>query len=363
MASITIQNLTKRFGNTVAVNDLSLHIEDRELLVMVGPTGAGKTTTLRCVAGLEKPDTGTILFDGVDMAGLSPAARDVAFVFQNYALYPRKTVRENIAFPLVPRGYSPQQREAEVRRVAQMLRIDHLLDRRPAQLSGGEQQRVALGRAMVRTPHVYLMDEPLTNLDFLLRAQMRTELKRIQQELNRTFFYVTNDQIEALAMGDRVAVLNKGVLQQVGPPQEVYDHPANLFVASFIGSMRMNFLRCTYRTDTGRLVGSDGLWSVPAPEKLRAVARNGGDPGQLILGIRPEDIQLVDGGTDDTFKGEVYVVEPLGDRNIYDVRVGPALIKVKMPPTYLREAGAPVSVRFNMARAHLFDARTEQALT
>ncbi len=365
MASITIQNLTKRFGRIIAVADLSLRIEDREFLVMVGPTGAGKTTTLRCLAGLEKPDAGTILFGDTDMRAVSPAARDVAFVFQNYALYPRKTVRENIAFPLYPRGYSAEEREKKVRQVAEMLKIAHLLDRRPFQLSGGEQQRVALGRAMVRTPHVFLMDEPLTNLDFLLRAQMRTELKRLQQELNRTFFYVTNDQVEALAMGDRIAVLNRGVLQQVGPPQEVYEKPANLFVASFIGSTRMNFLRCTYHADAGRLVGAGGGWSLPAPERLRAGAANGRDPGQLILGIRPEDVQIMSDGDGDeaVLEGQVYVVEPLGDRNIYDVKIGEALIKVKAPATFVRETGTPVAIRFNLARAHLFDAQTEEALT
>lgn len=399
MSSITLQNLTKRFGTTVAVNDLSLHIEDREFVVLVGPTGAGKTTTLRCVAGLEPPDKGSVFFGSQNVTKMSPAARDVAFVFQNYALYPRKTVFENIAFPLRARGLSVSEIQARVERVAHKLHIHHLLDRRPAQLSGGEQQRAALGRAMVRTPRVFLMDEPLTNLDFQLRAQMRSELKRIQQELNITFFYVTNDQVEALSMGDRIAVLNQGVLQQVGPPQEIYEKPANLFVAAFIGSTRMNFLPCAYDADAGALVRANSfscnkasppprrdplaerrrgsprfpagltteapltdLWSVRVSDELRAGAQSAKDTGKLILGIRPEDVQLsVETGMGD-LEGWVYVVEPLGDRNIYDVQLGSDLIKVKTPPTLILKPGARVSVRFNLARAHLFDGITERTL-
>lgn len=362
MSSITLQNLTKRFGTTTAVKDLSLHIDDREFVVMVGPTGAGKTTTLRCVAGLEKPDAGAVLFDGQDVRAASPAQRDIAFVFQSYALYPRKTAFENIAFPLEARRLSAAQIGAEVERVARMLRIHHLLDRRPAQLSGGEQQRVALGRAMVRRPRAFLMDEPLTNLDFQLRAQMRSELKRIQRELNSTFFYVTNDQIEALSMGDRIAVLNAGVLQQVGTPQEVYEQPVNLFVAAFIGSTRMNFLRCAYNTDAGALVSAAGDWSLPAPEQLRQGAVNAQDAGALILGVRPEDVELSTGAGDGGLEGQVYVAEPLGNHNIYNVQVGANLIRVKTPPTFMLAADTRVTVRFDMARAHLFDAVTGVAL-
>jgi len=362
MSSITIKNLTKSFGDTIAVDELSLHIEDREFLVMVGPTGAGKTTTLRCVAGLERPTNGAVLFDGEDMAGVSPAARDVAFVFQDYALYPRKMVSANIAFPLEARRYTKAQTEAEVVRVTRMLRIDGLLDRLPWQLSGGEQQRVALARAMVRTPRVFLMDEPLTNLDFQLRAQMRSELKRIQRELDVTFFYVTNDQLEALSMGDRIAVLNKGRLQQVGTQDEVYEHPANLFVASFIGSTRMNFLKCAYNADAGALTSVMGAWSLPATAEMRVRVQATSDLGNLILGIRPEDVQISPEAGDDELKGQVFVVEPLGDRNVVDVAVGPEMVKIKTPPAFLLDPGVQVSIRFSMSRAHLFDGVTHEAL-
>ena len=242
MAHLKLEHLTKRFGTVTAVNDLTLEIADREFLVLLGPSGAGKTTTLRCVAGLEAPDSGQVFFDGQAMAGVSPAERDVALVFQTYALYPRKTVFQNIAFPLQARHLGQTDIERQVRQVAGQLHIEHLLQRRPAQLSGGEQQRVALGRAMVRQPRVFLMDEPLTNLDFKLRVEMRTELNHLHHELNTTWFYVTNDQVEAMSMADRIAVLNKGTLQQVGTPRQVYDQPVNQFVAGFVGNPRMNFL-------------------------------------------------------------------------------------------------------------------------
>lgn len=362
MSSITIQNLRKRFGQTVALDGLSLHIEDREFVVMVGPTGAGKTTTLRCVAGLERPDEGAVLFDGQDMARESPSARDVAFVFQDYALYPRKTVFENIRFPLVPRGLAEGEIRSKVEGIAEMLRIRSLLDRYPGQLSGGEQQRVALGRAMVRAPRAFLMDEPLTNLDFQLRARMRSELKRIQRELNITFFYVTNDQVEALSMGDRIAVLHEGHLQQIGTSDEIYSQPANLFVARFIGRMKMNFLRCGYRSDQGLLEATDGSWSIELDTKMRGRARRAQNPDDLVLGIRPEDVSLLDGDREGHLRGSVYVLEPLGDCNVVDVAVGSAIVKIKTPPTQTHAVGSEVEMAIDQSRAHLFDGTTGLAL-
>src|SRR5688572_24886130 len=288
MATLEVSQLNKSFGRVKALQDVSLTVNDGEFLVLLGPTAAGKTTTLRCVAGLEKLDSGTIRLDQTVVNKFSPAERDIAFVFQTYALYPRKTAFENMAFPLQARAINAVQIRTRVEEIAQKLRITELLNRRPAQMSGGQQQRVALGRAMVRQPRLFLMDEPLTNLDFKLRVEMRAELKRLQRELAATFFYVTNDQVEAMSMADRFVVLNKGVVQQIDTPESIYDHPANLFVAQFVGSPRMNTLPCRFDPATNSLQGHDGAWHVaPLPhqiERLRAAP----NPQQLIFGIRAE---------------------------------------------------------------------------
>jgi multiple sugar transport system ATP-binding protein len=363
MARLQINGLTKRFGSVVAVRDLSLDIADREFLVLLGPSGAGKTTTLRCVAGVEQPEAGTIRFDGQDMRRVSPAERDVAFVFQTYALYPRKTAFENIAFPLLARQLSPAEIDRAVREVAQKLHIEHLLERRPAQLSGGEQQRVALGRAMVRRPRAFLMDEPLTNLDFKLRVEMRSELKRIHSELNTTLFYVTNDQTEAMSLADRIAVLNAGVLQQVGTPEEVYDHPVNRFVAGFIGNIRMNFLPCVLRNDDGpALAGRNGAWRWPIAERLRDTIRSSTNTEALVLGIRPEDLTLATQPSEGAIETEIYAIEPLGDRTIFDLRMGDDIVKVRTPPSFDAAQGSRIWFKIDQSRIHLFDPRTDQSI-
>lgn len=343
-----------------AVRDLTLELADREFLVLLGPSGAGKTTTLRCVAGLERPDAGEVLFDDQPMTAVSPAERDVAFVFQTYALYPRHTVYENIASPLKARNWSKSDIDGRVREVARKLHIERLLDRKPAQLSGGEQQRVALCRAMVRKPRVFLMDEPLTNLDFKLRVEMRAELSRLHAELRTTFFYVTNDQVEALSMAERIAVLNHGVLQQVGAPEEVYDHPVNRFVASFIGNPTMNFLEGAFSNDgTPHLRGTG--WTLPVPAGLRQPlsAAPGGD---WVVGIRPEDIEVKMAASNGAWQAAVHVVEPLGDRNIFDVNVGNQTLRVKVPATVMTEPGTRVWLTVNAERIHLFDPKTDTAL-
>jgi multiple sugar transport system ATP-binding protein len=363
MASITIKEMTKRFGDVVAVNNMDLSIADREFLVLLGPSGAGKTTTLRCVAGLEKPEKGEVYFDDVLCNDVSPADRDVAFVFQSYALYPRKTAFENVAFPLEARQLSKEAITARVYEVAAKLHIEHLLDRRPQQLSGGEQQRVALGRAMVREPRLFIMDEPLTNLDFKLRVEMRTELKRIHRDLNQTLFYVTNDQTEAMSMADRIAVLNLGVLQQVGVPDEVYDHPANLFVAGFIGSPRMSFLHCVLAGDgSPALCDREGLWALPVSEEIRDCIKAGATGEDLILGVRAEDITLSPIEQPDAIAADVYAVEPLGDRNIFDLSLGANVIKVKTPPTLNLAIGTRAWMTIDTNRIHVFDHRTEKAI-
>ncbi len=360
MANLQIEAVSKHFGRTKALDAISLDVSDGEFLVLLGPTGAGKTTSLRCVAGLEKPDSGTIYLDNQAVNNLTPAERDVAFVFQSYALYPRKTVFENMAFPLEARQLSKADIQQRVRSIAQLLAIDGLLDRRPAELSGGQQQRVALGRAMVRQPRLFLMDEPLTNLDFMLRVEMRAELKRLQSELNATFFYVTNDQIEAMSMADRVAILHEGVVQQVDTPEEVYDHPANMFVAGFVGNPRMNFLDCTLDSSQ-RLVKGD-VWQMPLSAPQMQQLDQHTQHAHLTLGLRPEDIELKPEQTAGTFPAEVYVVEPLGDRTIVDLRLGEDMIKVKTAPDFMAESGDVVGVEFDSARLHIFDKQTSMTI-
>jgi ABC-type sugar transport system ATPase subunit len=365
MAHLQLEQIDKQFGRTQVLHNLSLEVQDQEFMVLLGPTGAGKTTTLRCVAGLEKLNGGTVKMNGRNINNISPTERNVAFVFQNYALYPRKTVYQNIAFPLQARQFSQADMAKRINEVTKMLRINHLHDRLPAQLSGGEQQRVALSRALVRQPNVFLMDEPLTNLDFKLRAQMRGELKRIQQDLQATFFYVTNDQVEALSMGNRVAVLKEGVLQQVGPPQEVYEQPVNLFVAGFIGSVRMNFLDCVYDSNGRFLKAPDQAWQVAVKNGRHEAILANSNKDKLILGVRPEDIQFSQGavGADSTtIVGEIYVAEPLGDRIIYDVSVGSTIVKVKTPPTVRFSPGEQVQLSINLARSHIFDKVQEHVI-
>jgi multiple sugar transport system ATP-binding protein len=362
MAKVQLVGLTKRFGSLTAIEDISLEVEDGEFLVMLGPNGAGKTTTLRCVAGLEKPDAGQVLCDQADLTGRSVAERNVAFVFQNYALYPRKSVFENMASPLRARRQARSSVRPEVERVAALLHIGHLLNRRPAQLSGGEQQRVALGRALVRQANVFLMDEPLTNLDFKLRVEMRTELKRLHNELEYTFFYVTNDQVEAMTMADRIAVLDHGQLQQVGTPRQVYDNPVNQMVAAFVGFPGMNFLPFQLAGDHRiTLAGAGGEQSL-ALEGLRAQRLDGYGSRQFILGIRPEDVTLRPEAGPEWLGGKIFVVEMLGDRTIVDVLVGEHRVKIKAPPTFRGEIGQPVWLEMNVQREHAFDAETGVAL-
>lgn len=354
MSSLELRNVNKRFGTVKALDNLSITANEGEFLVLLGPTGAGKTTTLRCVAGLEKLNSGEIYMDGRPLGGTSPAERNVALVFQSYALYPRKTVFQNMAFPLEARKLSPQQIDVKIREVARKLNIEPLLDRRPAQLSGGQMQRVALGRAMVRQPNVFLMDEPLTNLDFTLRVEMRSELKRIQRELGTTFFYVTNDQVEAMSMADRVAVLNHGVLQQVDIPERVYTQPANLFVAGFVGNPRMNFIDGTYDSQLGMIFGKKADLKLRLPDEFRdkamhIISRN----SDVVLGIRAEDVHLKHTAQEDAYHAEVFVVEPLGDRLLVDVHLGGDSLRSKVPPTFPVKSGD--SLWLNFDRYHLFD--------
>jgi multiple sugar transport system ATP-binding protein len=350
-SAIVAEGISKSFGEVHALKNLELDIPEGAFFVLLGPSGAGKTTTLRVLAGLEKPDTGRVLLNGIDATKATPAERDLAMVFQSYALYPKQTAAQNITSPLRARKLSKSDIEAQLKRVSELLHIEELLNRYPAQMSGGQMQRIALGRALVREPRAFLMDEPLTNLDLKLRVEMRTELTRIHRSLGSTFLYVTNDQVEAMSMADRVAVLREGTVQQVGSPTEIYDGPANRWVATFMGSPRMNMLECTAN---GRIEGEG--WSLPNPGFGVS-----GDQ-RAVFGVRSEDLSLDVRDEATALEGKVYAVEPLGDRTLVDVEIGGQRVIIKAPPTATYKVGEPVRAAVDMERVHLFDAESEQAI-
>jgi multiple sugar transport system ATP-binding protein len=351
VARVEYEEVWKRFAPQAApaVRALSLDIADGELLVLLGPSGCGKTTALRMLAGLEEPDQGDIRIAGKSVVGLEPKDRDVALVFQSYALYPHLSARENIRYPLRLRKMIRAEQDTRVDRVAEMLGIAHLLPRRPAQLSGGEQQRVALARAIVREPRVFLMDEPLSNLDAKLRVHTRTELKTLQRDLATTMVFVTHDQAEAMSLATRIAILSAGELQQIGTPDEVYDNPANLFVAEFIGSPPMNLLEVTREGDA--LLAADG-WRFPAPLASKRSARD------LTLGLRPEAIAIAADG----HAALVVAVEPLGSEVIVDVRVGTKALKVRAGPAFRPRPGSTVHLAVDPRAIRLFDRSSGSAL-
>jgi ABC-type sugar transport system ATPase subunit len=361
MAEIRINHITKRFGSVVALHELDLTIRDGEFLVLLGPSGCGKTTTLRSVAGLERQTSGDIYIGDTLVNNLPPGDRDIAMVFQFYALYPHLSAYDNIAFPLRAQKTAAAEVDQRVHAVAQVLRIAHLLKRRPKQLSGGEQQRVALGRAMVRRPRAFLMDEPLTNLDAALRADMRAELKHLQHELSTTMVYVTHDQTEAMSMGQRIVVMNRGLLQQVGTPLDVYSRPATLFVAGFIGSPPMRLIDCQIQQGVvPALANSAGTLRLtidkPMADRLGASGAE-----QLVLGVRPEEV-LIGGGQPADFDAVVVAREPLGDETIYDLEIDGQLLQTRQPPSLRLPIGQPVPVRLDRERLRLYDKRTEQAI-
>ncbi len=370
MAEVRIERLVKIFpgggGGTRAVDDVSLRVADGEFLVLLGPSGCGKTTTLRSVAGLERQTSGDIFIGDRLVNDLSPADRDIAFVFQFYALYPHLKAYDNIAFPLRAAGRPKAEVDERVHKSAQLLKIDHLLNRRPDRLSGGEQQRVALARAMVRRPQVFLMDEPLTNLDSSLRADVRVEVKHLQQELGVTTLYVTHDQTEAMSLGHRIAVMNLGVLQQVGTPLDVYNHPATLFVAGFIGSPPMNFVDVRL-ADGPALVNSTAAFQLPIDaalaDQLASRAYSTDSVLPFTLGIRSEDLRIVTDPATGDLAAEVYAREPLGDETIYGLRfAGGHVMLAKAPPTLDLDMGQAIGVNFDRARLHVFDTANGQAL-
>lgn len=315
MASIRVEKVRKRFKNTEAVKGLDLEIKDGEFFCILGPPGAGKTTLLRLIVGLETPDEGNIYIGDESVVGIHPSKRGIAMIFQNLALYPDKTVFDNIAFPLRQQNVEEQEIERRVSDVAKELHIDWLLEKIPSQLSGGERQRVAIGRAIVRQPKAYLMDEPLSNLDALLRLEMRVSLKELQTSLKETFVYVTHDQVEALSMGDRIAVLNEGTLQQVGDPETIYQKPNNMFVATILGSPPMNFLMCDIEKKKDGVRIKHKAFSLETQQKhlLEALERSNGSGG-VVLGLRPEEVTIhKEKKAGAPVPAEIYVTEPLGN--------------------------------------------------
>ncbi|QSG03285.1 ABC transporter ATP-binding protein [Natranaeroarchaeum sulfidigenes] len=361
MGRIDVRNLRKVFstgdGDLVAVDDLDFTIEDGEFLVLVGPSGCGKSTTLRCIAGLERPTSGEIILDGEDVTHAKPKDRNMAMVFQSYALYPHMTARENMSFGLKMTTDMPDEEiDERVREVAEMTGIEANLDQKPGELSGGQQQRVALGRAIVRDPEVFLMDEPLSNLDAKLRSEMRTELQNLQHDFGVTTIYVTHDQTEAMTMGDRIAILNDGELQQIGTPLECYHTPANEFVAGFIGSPSMNFLDVRYQD--GQLVHDEFSYDL-SPEVAETLNATGSG---YVLGIRPEDIHIATGDEQNTIATTVNVVEPLGDVAHVNISIGDKTYTASIDGTPNYDPGTEIQITFPEREIHLFEADSGDAV-
>lgn len=363
MSRVKLKNVTKRFGDVVAVNGVNLEVKDKDLTVLLGPSGCGKTTILRCIAGLETPDEGEIYIGDRLVTDLSPKDRDIAMVFQSYALYPHMKVFDNIAFPLKMRKVPKNEVKERVRRTADLLRITHLLDRKPKQLSGGEAQRTALGRAIVRDPKVFLMDEPLSNLDAKLRIYMRMELKRLQKQLEVTTIYVTHDQAEAMTMADKIDVMNLGAIQQLGSSSEIYNHPANLFVAGFIGSPPMNFIDCNFTEKNGSYVLAAATFTLPLLDDVKKMIQEKATSSELVFGTRPEDISIGKKRSQGEFiEAEVYAIEPLGSEVIVDLKVGDNVLKARTESTTRVDVGEKMWIGFNKEKIHVFDKKTMEVI-
>lgn len=370
MANLRLKNIKKSFSGQIALDNLNLDVEDGEFFVILGHTGAGKTTTLRCIAGLEQPEQGEIYMDDELISDMTPATRDVAFVFQEHILYPHMTVYENMAFPLHPRGHSDSEINLRVVEIAEMLHIEHLLERQPSQLSGGETQRVGLGRAMVRQPKVFLMDEPISALDAKLRAEMRAEIKWRQRQTGITTLYVTHDQTEAMSMADRIAILKDGGVMQVGTATEVYRSPANLFVADFIGNPSINLIPCEVLAE-GENIRMSFLghlqWQITEAEIAKKLATVDRDC-EVILGVHPEDISLEDGQGTNGIPAEIYEFESLGAETIVDLSLGEngegetVMLKVRTSPDFDKAVGQIVSINFDQKQLLFFDTITGDAI-
>ena len=365
MASITYEHVWKRFGDIAAVQDLDIFIEDKEFLVFVGPSGCGKSTSLRLLAGLEEISDGQILIGDRVVNDVPPKDRDIAMVFQSYALYPHMSVYDNMAFGLKLRKTPKSDIDRRVKEAADILGIGNLLDRKPKQLSGGQRQRVAVGRAIVREPSVFLMDEPLSNLDAKLRVQARAEISKLHQRLETTFIYVTHDQVEAMTMGTRIAVLKDGILQQIDSPKNLYDYPANIFVGGFIGSPSMNYFEATLTASDGKVFVDTGIFHVQVPDEKAAFYKQYAGK-QVVFGIRPEDIHDPEytppGFHRQVIKGRVDVTELMGNEVIVYIISGDHQFLARIDPRTNFRVGNEVDLVLNMNNMHIFDRETENAI-
>ncbi len=363
MAQVTLENVTKKFDEVVAVRDVNLTVHDREFVVLVGPSGCGKSTTLRMIAGLEEITAGTIKIGDRVVNDVPPKDRDIAMVFQNYALYPHMTVYDNMAFGLKLRKFPKSEIQQRVQEAAEILGIQDLLARKPRALSGGQRQRVAVGRAIVRKPQVFLFDEPLSNLDAKLRVAMRAELKKLHDRLQATVVYVTHDQVEAMTMGDRIVIMKDGLIQQVGAPLEVYASPQNQFVAGFIGSPAMNFIPCNVSARNGELFFTAPGLTLPVPAaKANALATYKDKP--VTMGIRPEDMHEAtpQDPPASVFEAKVDVVEPIGHEIYLDVMVGSAEVVARVSPDTPVKVGQTIKLAAALDKLHAFDPQTERAI-
>jgi multiple sugar transport system ATP-binding protein len=362
MAKVLMEKLNKHFGEVKAVRDFDLEIPDKEFVVLVGPSGCGKTTTLRMVAGLEDITSGDIFIDDKVVNNLPPKDRDIAMVFQNYALYPHMTVYQNMAFGLTLRKFPKPEIDQRVKDAAEILNIKELLDRKPKALSGGQRQRVAVGRAIVRKPKVFLFDEPLSNLDAKLRVQMRVELKKLHERLQTTIIYVTHDQVEAMTMGDRIVVMKDGLKQQVGPPLELYFHPANKFVAGFIGSPAMNFIEGELLSEGGAVYFQGPGIKLKIPQGKASKVKDYSEK-RVIFGVRPEDLpEAPCAAPGETFDVTVEVMEPLGSEVYLDVKAAEQSLIARAEPNTTAKPHARLCLQPNMENINLFDIRDEKTL-
>jgi len=354
MAGVALRHVSKKYGQVVAVRDVNLDIRDQEFFVLLGPSGCGKTTTLRMVAGLEAISEGSVVIGDQDVTEMPPKDRDIAMVFQNYALYPHMTVYDNMAFGLKLHRVSRPEIDRRVKEAAEILGLHPFLSRRPKELSGGQRQRVALGRAIVREPKAFLMDEPLSNLDAKLRSQTRVELKRLHRRLGATILYVTHDQTEAMTMGDRIVVMKDGVVQQVDTPEGIYQKPANTFVASFVGTPAMNLVRARVTRAGARFIAQFGGQELSLPTAL--ANRLAVDANEAILGIRPENLTITAPTRDsDTVQGTIRLIEPLGHEQIVYLDVGGANLVSRASHRWLGKPGDRITVRWDLDHLHVFD--------